>query len=45
MHHPQYSNEAVEIQLEKCVANGTVKKVRQDFISGHVQFRGIVVTS
>lgn len=29
MHHPQYSNEAVEIQLEKCVANGTVKKVRK----------------
>ena len=27
MHHPQYSNEAVEIQLEKCVLNGTVKKV------------------
>lgn len=32
MHHPQYSNEAVEIQLEKCVVNGTVKKVRTKIV-------------
>ena len=27
MHHPQYSNEAVEIHLEECVKNGSISKV------------------
>ena len=27
MHHPQYSNEAVEQHLEECVRNGSVQKV------------------
>ena len=31
MHHPQYSNEAVEIHLEECVKNGSISKVLRDF--------------
>ena len=27
MHHPQYSNEAVEEHLEQCVKNGSITKV------------------
>ena len=27
MHHPQYSNEAVEEHLEQCVKNGSIAKV------------------
>ena len=27
MHHPQYSNEAVEEHLEQCVENGSVAKI------------------
>ncbi len=28
MHHPQYSNEAVQEHIEMCVANKTITKVR-----------------
>lgn len=28
MHHPQYSNEAVQEHLDLCVENGTIQKVR-----------------
>ena len=33
MHHPQYSNEAVEEHLEQCVKNGSITKVGFDLIS------------
>ena len=27
MHHPQYSNEAIERHLDACAENGTIQKV------------------